>query len=99
MDLLSEIHRQGMTILMVSHVLSTVMNHADRLAFVRHDRALFRVGPTEEMLRPAVLGELYETAVHVSRVGKHLVVLREADVAERSAGVGPDDQRPAGEET
>jgi ABC-type Mn2+/Zn2+ transport system ATPase subunit len=98
MDLLSEIHRQGMTILMVSHVLSTVLNRAGRLAFVRHDRALFRVGPVEEMLRPAVLGELYDTPVHVSRVGKHLVVLREADVTERGGVAGSDGERPAGGE-
>ena len=98
MDLLSGIHRRGMTILMVSHALSTVMNYADRLAFVRHDRMLFRVGPAEEMLRPGVLGELYDTPVNVSRVGRHLVVLREADVTGRGSGADAVGERPAGGE-
>jgi ABC-type Mn2+/Zn2+ transport system ATPase subunit len=79
MDLLSEIHRQGVTILIVSHALSTVLNRAERLVYIRHDRRLFRIGAVAEMLRPEVLGELYDTPVRVARVGGHYVVLREMD--------------------
>ena len=80
MDLLGDLNHAGMTMLMVSHALSTVMNHAGRLAFIRHDRRLFRMGPTKEMLTREVLTELYEVPVQVECVGEHLVVLRESDV-------------------
>jgi ABC-type Mn2+/Zn2+ transport system ATPase subunit len=85
MDLLSDLNRGGMTMLMVSHALSTVMNHASRLAFIRHDRGLFRMGSREEMLTREVLTELYEVPVHVECVGGHLVALREADVRQPGA--------------
>lgn len=87
MDLLAEINRGGMTVLMVSHALSTVMNRADRLAYVRHDRGLFRLGPAADLLRPEVLGELYDTPVRVTRIGNHVVALRECD----AAAPGPND--------
>ncbi|MBN1769665.1 MAG: metal ABC transporter ATP-binding protein [Deltaproteobacteria bacterium] len=86
MDLLADLNRGGMTMLMVSHALSTVMNHAARLAFIRHDRKLFRMGPTREMLTREVLTELYEVPVQVDSIGGHLVVLREADANRPSAG-------------
>lgn len=86
MDLLVNLNRGGMTMLMVSHALSTVMNHATRLAFIRHDRKLFRMGPRKEMLTPEILTELYETPVRVHSIGGHLVALREADARRPEAG-------------
>lgn len=85
MDLLADLHRGGMTMIMVSHALSTVMNHATRLAFIRHDRRLFRMGAPKEMLAPEVLTELYEVPVRVECVGEHLVVLRESDARQPGA--------------
>lgn len=86
MDLLADLHRGGMTMILVSHALSTVMNHASRLAFIRHDRRLFRTGPRAEMLAREVLTELYEVPVRVESVGGHLVVVREADAGRAAAG-------------
>jgi len=45
-----------------------VASTARRLAFVDKDKALFRVGPLEEMLVPEALGELYGRPVAVSQV-------------------------------
>jgi ABC-type Mn2+/Zn2+ transport system ATPase subunit len=84
MDLLAGLHGEGMTILMVSHVLSTILNHADRMAYVNHDRGLFRTGSVEEMVRDEVLSELYGSPVHVARIGRHRVVLRAADAGDPS---------------
>jgi ABC-type Mn2+/Zn2+ transport system ATPase subunit len=81
MDLLSTLHAGGMTILMVSHVLSTVLNRADRLAYVSKDAGLFRAGTRDEMLREPVLEELYGIGVRVGEVGGHRVVVRAADTA------------------
>lgn len=88
MDLLADLNRGGMTMILVSHALSTVMNHASRLAFIRHDRRLFRMGPTKEMLTREVLTRLYEVPVRVESIGGHLVVVREADARRSSAEEG-----------
>jgi ABC-type Mn2+/Zn2+ transport system ATPase subunit len=66
MDLLAELHAaEGLAIVMVSHRLENVANYARSLAFVDKDRALFRVGSLEEMLRPEALGALYGRTVEV----------------------------------
>ena len=85
MDLLGDLHQRGMTVLMVSHVLSTVMNRAQRLVFVRHDTSMFSAGPTAEMLRSEVLERLYGTPVRVAEIGGHRVVLREVDAGSPAA--------------
>ena len=54
---------------MVSHRLEAVANYARTLAFVDRDRALFRVGTLDEMLRPEALGELYGRPVAVREEG------------------------------
>jgi ABC-type Mn2+/Zn2+ transport system ATPase subunit len=70
MDLLRELHAGGrLAIVMVSHRLEAVANYARSLAFVDKDQRLFRVGPLEEMLRPAALGALYGRAVEVREEG------------------------------
>jgi ABC-type Mn2+/Zn2+ transport system ATPase subunit len=58
----------GLAIVMVSHRLDTVASTARRLAFVDKDKALFRVGPLEQMLVPEALGELYGRPVAVREV-------------------------------
>jgi ABC-type Mn2+/Zn2+ transport system ATPase subunit len=66
MDLLRELHGGGtLAIVMVSHRLENVANYARTLAFVDKDKALFRVGPLDEMLRPEALGALYGRSVAV----------------------------------
>jgi ABC-type Mn2+/Zn2+ transport system ATPase subunit len=66
LDVLRGLHRAGgLAIVMVSHRLEAVANYAERLAFVDHEKALFRVGPLEEMLAPEALGALYGRKVTV----------------------------------
>jgi ABC-type Mn2+/Zn2+ transport system ATPase subunit len=66
LDVLTHLHGAGgLAVVMVSHRLDAVANHARRLAFVDKDSALFRVGPLDEMLRPAALSALYGRAVVV----------------------------------
>jgi ABC-type Mn2+/Zn2+ transport system ATPase subunit len=70
MDLVRELHGAGaLAVVMVSHRLENVANYARSLAFVDREKALFRVGPLEEMLRPAALGTLYGRAVAVREEG------------------------------
>jgi ABC-type Mn2+/Zn2+ transport system ATPase subunit len=66
MDLLRELHGGGkLAIVMVSHRLENVANYAHTLAFVDKEKALFRVGALDEMLRPEALGALYGRTVAV----------------------------------
>jgi ABC-type Mn2+/Zn2+ transport system ATPase subunit len=66
MDLLRELHGGGkLAIVMVSHRLENVANYARTLAFVDKDKALFRMGSLDEMLRPEALGALYGRTVEV----------------------------------
>jgi len=66
MDVLRDLHDIGhLAVVMVSHRLDAVANHARRLAFVDKDGGLFRVGPLDEMLRPEALSALYGRAVVV----------------------------------
>ena len=66
MDVLRDLHDVGgLAVVMVTHRLDAVANHARRLAFVDKDAGLFRVGPLDEMLRPEALSALYGRAVVV----------------------------------
>jgi ABC-type Mn2+/Zn2+ transport system ATPase subunit len=66
MDLLRDLHEAThIAIVMVSHRLENVANYARTLAFVDKDKALFRVGSLDEMLRPEALGALYGRTVAV----------------------------------
>ena len=66
MDLLGDLHRAGdLAIVMVSHRIDAVANHARSLAIVDKDKRLFRVGPLDAMLRPEALEALYGRRVTV----------------------------------
>jgi ABC-type cobalamin/Fe3+-siderophores transport system ATPase subunit len=71
MDVLRDLHggNGGLAIVMVSHRLDAVANYARSLAFVDKDKALCRVGPLDEMLRPEALSALYGRAVAVREEG------------------------------
>ena len=60
---------------MVSHRIEAVANYARTLAFVDKDATLFKVGPLEEMLRPAALEALYRRPVAVREEdGRRVIV-------------------------
>jgi ABC-type Mn2+/Zn2+ transport system ATPase subunit len=60
MEVIEALHREGgLAVLLVSHRLETVASHAHALGFVDRERALFRVGPADQMLRPGELAALY----------------------------------------
>ncbi len=75
MDLIHEIHhRQGITVVIVSHLLHVVLNHVDRLMFLKNGNMIIR--PVEELLEGGFLSSLYGVNVHVNVVnGKRCIVL------------------------
>ena len=76
MEVLHDLHAGGaLAVVMVSHRLDAVANHARTLAFVDHHLGLFRVGPLDEMLQPEPLSALYGRAVEVLQVGGRRLVL------------------------
>ncbi|HSM91337.1 MAG TPA: ABC transporter ATP-binding protein [Anaeromyxobacteraceae bacterium] len=58
----------GLAVVLVSHRLESVAAHARTLAFVDRDRALFRVGPLAQMLRPDALAALFGRPVSLGPV-------------------------------
>ncbi len=69
MEVLRELHGGGaLAVVMVSHRLDAVVAHARTLGFVDRERAIFRTGPAEEMLRPGALAALYGREVELREV-------------------------------
>lgn len=73
MDLVALLHREGKTVLLVSHLLNVVANYVEELAII-HQGAL-EFGPIDSMLTSERLGRLYGMAVDVETAGGQRVVL------------------------
>jgi len=78
MDLLRDLHRGGLSVVMVSHRLEAVANYAARLAFADQEQRLWRVGTLAEMLRPEALSALYGRPVTVREENGRRFVYPEA---------------------
>ncbi len=77
LDLIERLHRQeGLTIVLVSHVLNVVARYATRLGVLLDGKLL--TGEAEELLQEQVLQQVYGVPVCVQRVDRHyLVAVRE----------------------
>jgi manganese/zinc/iron transport system ATP- binding protein len=74
MELVRRLHvEDGLTVVMVSHLLNVVASYVARLAIVGNGR--LEVGPVDTMLTAEKLTALYDTAVRVHRFGDSPVVL------------------------
>jgi ABC-type Mn2+/Zn2+ transport system ATPase subunit len=74
LELVSELHQtDGMTVLMVTHLLSDVASYVSRIAIVEEGQ--FQVGSTEEVLSEENLSQLYKIPVRVLRSGRNTIVL------------------------
>ena len=71
--LVSELHDNGLTVLMVSHALNEVANYVERIGLLVNGR--LRIGPVEEVLTEASLSNLYGIPVEVESIGNHRIVL------------------------
>lgn len=73
MNLVDELHGQGMTVVLVTHFLNLVANHARSLALVGDGRVV--AGRTEELLTGERMHEIYGAGVTVTEFeGRHYVV-------------------------
>jgi zinc/manganese transport system ATP-binding protein len=72
MELLSELHAGGRTVIFVSHLLHVVTHYARRLCFVRDGG--IQVDTAERMLSPDRMTALYGLPIDVTRVHGHVVV-------------------------
>lgn len=74
MELVRRLHvEDGLTVVMVSHLLNVVASYVARLAIVGDGR--LEVGPVGAMLTAEKLTALYDTAVRVHRLGGASIVL------------------------
>jgi ABC-type Mn2+/Zn2+ transport system ATPase subunit len=66
LDVLRSLHAAGdLAVVMISHRIEAVVNYATRIALIDHERGLWRVGPTDEMLDDDALAALYGRRVLV----------------------------------
>ena len=74
LELVRTLHRSdGMTVIMVTHLLSDVASYVSRIAIV--EQGQFQVGTTEEILTDDNLTQLYRIPVRVVRLGANTVVV------------------------
>ena len=74
MELLKHLHdKDGITIVMVSHLLNIVANYAKKLALI--DGGLRMVGKTEDVMSAKNLSDIYEASVIVAVCGGKTVAL------------------------
>jgi ABC-type Mn2+/Zn2+ transport system ATPase subunit len=90
MDLVAGLHRQGRTVLLVSHLLNVVANYAEELAILH--AGTIEAGPIETMLTAERLGRLYGVPVDVETTRGQRVVLPRRPAA---AGATGQDHAPA----
>ena len=83
LGLVSELHDNGLTVLMVSHALNEVANYVERIGLLVNGR--LQMGPVEEVLTEASLSGLYGIPVEVASVGNHRIVLARHHGAHRDA--------------
>jgi len=74
MELIRDLHdRSGLTVVMITHLLSNIANYAERIAIISGER--LEVGPRDEMLTEARLSALYQMPVLVERVGDRIAIV------------------------
>lgn len=79
LTLVQRLHREeGLTVILVSHLLNEVANFVDRLAMI--EDGTFAYGTLEEILTEERLSALYGMPVDVERIGDAVVVLPQARV-------------------
>ena len=73
LDLVGRLHAEkGVAVLLAGHDLNTLVNHVDRIAFVRD--GAFVIGDRDALLTPESLRELYGIAVEVRKTdGQRLI--------------------------
>jgi manganese/zinc/iron transport system ATP- binding protein len=96
LGLLRRLHRTGMTLVLVSHLLNEVVGTAVRVGLVGADG--LHVGPTREVVTDAHLSRLYGVPVHVVPVDGRLLVLPGVTAEDRVGGDGAAGDGVAGED-
>jgi ABC-type Mn2+/Zn2+ transport system ATPase subunit len=68
LDLLGRLHREfGLTLVIISHLLTEVASAVNQLLLVDKDRGLFHHGPTDEVLDRDLLSRIYGVGLHLHR--------------------------------
>jgi manganese/iron transport system ATP-binding protein len=74
LDLIRDLHdEEGLTVLLVSHLLDDVANHVSRLAVVERD--MFSVGSVNDVLTGENLSTMYKMHVDVQQVNGRTVIM------------------------
>lgn len=80
MTLLDRLHRaEGLTLVVATHNLGLVANHARRIAIVDRPREIFRLGPEAEILTDETLSRLYGAPMRVRPIDGRRTILAGGD--------------------
>jgi ABC-type Mn2+/Zn2+ transport system ATPase subunit len=75
LDLLVRLHeKHGLTVLIISHLLTEVASVVKQLLLVDKDKNLFVHGPTEEVLDKDLLEKIYNCGLHIHREGGRVTI-------------------------
>ncbi len=75
LDLLVKLHAEfGLTLVIISHLLTEVASVVDQLLLVDKDRGLFQFGATEELLDRDLLSKIYGCGIHLHRAGGRITI-------------------------
>lgn len=76
MDLLKELNeRHGITVIMVSHLVNTVVNYARKIGFLKDGN--FVVGTVEEIVTKEKMEDIYETRIEIRQIDGQSVIIAE----------------------
>ncbi len=79
LDLLVRLHKQhGLTVLIISHLLTEVASVVKQLLLVDKDKHLFVHGPTEEVLDKDLLEKIYNCGLHIHKEGGRITIAVES---------------------
>ena len=97
MDLVDRFNARGRTVIMVTHALNLVANHARSLGLVAGGKMV--TGSAEELLTRESLSRLYDRGIEVVSIGGRKVLVADApvDPGEASAGETSAGEASAGE--
>ena len=65
----------NLSVVLVTHQLTAIPGFATEVALIDRERALFEVGPAEQMIDPQKLGRLYGREVRVAKVGDETAIV------------------------
>lgn len=87
MELLRDLHREGRTVIIITHDMALVAEHAERVAVMSAGKLLFDGGVHVLFARPELLRQARLTPPPIAQLAKRVPALRDALTLEEAVGL------------